>query len=472
VIYLDILTAKKLIAKHTLGHSNVIVNALTAERYYRNKNDILYKTKPDDETENPLRSADNRVPRNFYGLLVNQKASYMFTAPPLFDVGNSSNNQVIADTLGDIYAKNCKDLCVNASNAGMAWLHYWMNENNEFEYGIVDSKQIIPIWSTHLKKELLAVLRVYKNIDDEGKTWDIYEYWTDTECWAYQKAAEDTIDTGLVAYSLFMNFVDAGVGEEPNQLKHSLGRVPFIPFPNNNIAVSDLDNVKALVDTYDKVYSGFANDLEDIQEIIFLLTNYNGTDLNSFLSDIKKYKTVKMESTGADDRSGLETVTIDIPIEAREKLLDMTRKGIFEQGQGVDPQPQDFGNASGVALKYLYSLLELKAGLMETEFRLGFGDLVRAICQAKNIAVTNITQTWTRTSIANDLELATICKDSVGIISSKTIIKNHPFVENADEEEKQLAKEKEEQLSEMDNYKQTFGNKDRSSKGVDVNAKR
>ena len=239
---------------------------------------------------------------------------------------------------------------------------------------------------------------------------------------------------------------------------HDLGRVPFIPFLNNDIAVSDLDNIKALVDTFDKVYSGFVNDLEDIQEIIFLLTNYDGTDLNSFLSDIKKYKTVKMQSSGSDNRSGLETLTIDIPIEAREKLLDMTRKAIFEQGQGVDPQPQDFGNASGVALKYLSSLLELKAGLMETEFRLGFGQLVRAICQAKGIEIKGITQTWTRTAIANDSELATICKDSVGIVSNKTILKNHPFVENADAEEKQLVKEKEAQAAEFDQYKKVFAN--------------
>jgi len=316
---LDIEVIKKLIAKHTTGHAEVIVNALTAERYYRNKNDILYSKKTEDTAENPLRSADNRVPRNFYGLLVNQKASYMFTAPPLFDVGSQQSNQMIADTLGDIYAKNCKTLCVNASNAGIAWIHYWKDETGEFEYGVVDSKQIIPIWSTHLSKELLAVLRVYKNIDNEGKSWDIYEYWTDTDCWAYQKAADDTLDTGLMAFSMFSDFANAGIGTEPNQLRHDLGRVPFIPFLNNDIAVSDLDNIKALVDTFDKVYSGFANDLEDIQEIIFLLTNYDGTDLNSFLSDIKKYETVKMQSGGSDDRSGLETLTIDIPLSKREK---------------------------------------------------------------------------------------------------------------------------------------------------------
>lgn len=458
---MDILTAKKLIAKHTQGHAHVIEKALTADRYYRNKNDIIFNKKNSEENkENPLRNADNRVSRNFYGLLVNQKASYMFTTPPLFDIGNQQANQSISDVLGDIYAKNCKDLCVKASNSGLAWVHYWVDEENKFDYGVIDAKEIIPIWDDHLNKKLLAILRVYKKIDDKGKAWTIYEYWTDTECSFFQKPDGQTIDEGLIPYFIFMDFASADSEKKTNQLNHGLGKIPFIAFPNNNIYTSDLDNIKALCDTYDKVYSGFANDLEDIQEIIFLLTNYAGTDLAEFLSDIKKYKTIKLQSGGANDPSGLETLTIDIPVEAREKLLDMTRKAIFEQGQGVDPQPQDFGNASGVALKYLYSLLELKAGLMETEFRLGFGELVRAICDYKHIEVKTLTQTWTRTAIANDSELASICKDSVGIISNKTILKNHPFVENADAEEKQLEKEKAKAME--DDYSRAFNKTDKN----------
>ena len=96
----------------------------------------------------------------------------------------------------------------------------------------------------------------------------------------------------------------------------------------------------------------------DIQEIIFILTGYGGTDLAPFLQDLKKYKTVKLDDDGDNIHSGIQTLTIDIPVEAREKLLEITRKAIFEQGQGVDPQPEAYGNASGVALKYLYSLLE------------------------------------------------------------------------------------------------------------------
>lgn len=240
---------------------------------------------------------------------------------------------------------------------------------------------------------------------------------------------------------------------------HEMGRVPFIPFRNNNTGTNDLVNIKSLVDAYDKVFSSFLNDLEDIQEIIFVLTNYGGQDKKEFLEDLKKYKMIKIDSDEGDTKSGLETLTISIPIEAREKFLEITRKAIFEQGMGLDPDPQKFGGASGVALKYLYSLLDLKAGLTETEFKSGFGELVEVICRYLGKECGSVIQTWTRTAIRNDLELADIATKSVGTVSNKTILKNHPFVEDADAEERQIAKEQEAAKQADDQYQQAFRKK-------------
>ena len=445
---MDIEVVKNLIKKHTINHSNVLSKFKKAERYYRNENDILlYTRKKFDETENPLRNADNRISSNFHGLLVNQKASYMFTAPPLFDVGNNTANKRITDVLGDTYSKVCKDLCINASNCGIAWLHYWINAEGQFQYNVVDSKQIVPIWSSDLNQSLLGLLRVYTEVDEnDGEVYDVYEYWTDKECHAYRKKSVETIEAGLRPHAMFSSFlVDTNITELRNEYQHGFERVPFIAFRNNNILTSDLDNIKPLIDVYDKVFSGFVNDLEDIQEIIFILTNYEGENLGEFLTQLKKYKTIKVEDNGGSDKSGLDTLSIDIPVEARKELLTTTRKSIFEQGQGVDPQQQDFGNASGVALKFLYSLLELKAGLTETEFKLGFGEFIRAVCNHHNIECKSVIQTWTRTAVTNDTDLAAICTSSVGVISNKTILKNHPFVEDADAEEKQIKKENQEQ---------------------------
>ncbi|MGE1061813.1 phage portal protein [Megasphaera paucivorans] len=455
--------AKKLITQYIEGHAEFISSAEIAERYYRVRNDILFrkpKKKPgseDSEVANPLRNADNRIPHSFYELLVDQKAAYMFTTPPLFDVKNDETNQVIANVLGDGWAKKAKLLCVNASNARIAWLHYWMDPESGFQYGVVPSMQIIPVWSKKLDQKLLAVLRVYKDIDaDTGDTYDVYEYWTDTECQAFRKRAADEIITGLMDYPCFTDFYEAGLSDSDNVMHHDFGTVPFIPFFNNSIPSSDLDRVKALIDAYDKTYSGFMDDLEDIQEVIFVLTNYGGAgengELNKFLKDLKYYKAICTDSDGAGDKSGVSTLTIDIPVEARDKMLEITRKAIFDMGQGIDPQQQGLDATSGEAMKFLYALLELKAGLMETEFRLGFNELIRAICKVNKRDCGTIIQTWTRTSIRNDAELVAMCAQSDGIVSQKTILKHHPFVENVEDEEKQLQKEQKEKEAQLDSY--------------------
>lgn len=94
----------------------------------------------------------------------------------------------------------------------------------------------------------------------------------------------------------------------------------------------------------------------------------------------------------------------------------------------------------------------MKAGLTETEFQLGFARLVRAICHHEGIDCKKIIQTWTRTCVKNDTEQAQICKDSVGIVSKKTILKAHPLVEDVDAELKQLEKEAQEAQEKADAY--------------------
>lgn len=454
---------KKLIKKYEPGHSTFVCRTMKAERYYKNETDILFPPKTDKkDEENPLRNSDNRIPRNFHGLITNQKAAYMFTAPPLFDVGSQQGNERVTEVLGDEYRKNCMELSVNASNASIGWVHYWEDEDGSFQWAVVDSKQIIPIESHNLKRKLLAVLRMYGDIDeDTGDAYTTYEYWNDESCWMFRRKTDDTLDSGLQYYDLFMI---PDTGELSAEYKHGLGEVPFIAFRNNNINTDDLKNIKPLIDVYDKVYSGFINDLDDIQELIFVLSGYGGTDLNTFLSDLKKYKTIKVDG---DDGSnpGVNTLSIEIPIEARNSVLEATRKAIFEQGQGFDPQPENFGNQSGEALKFMYSLLEMKAGLTETEFQLGFSKLIRAICRHEGIECKKIIQTWTRTSIKNDQEQAQVCRDSVGIVSQKTILKNHPLVEDVDAELKQLEKEAEEAQQKEDAYAAAYAKQ--SAAGAD-----
>lgn len=446
---------KQLIKQHMPRYKDFYLQAAIGERYYRNQTDILYTPREEAESDAmPLRNADNRIPRNFHGLIVNQKAAYAFTAPPLFDVGNEAANKRITTLLGDEYAKNCMELCINAANTSVGWLHYF-DRTNSFEWAVMDSKEIIPIFDDGLKKKLLGVLRAHEELDEEdGYRYMVYEYWNDKKCQAFRMRMADALEDGLTYYYMF---TDPDNGAPAFEYEHRFGEVPFIPFWNNNIHTNDLANIKPLIDVYDKVFSGFINDLDDVQELIFVLSGYGGTELNGFLQDLKKYKAIKLDED-EDGHPGVSTLNIEIPIEARNSVLEATRKAIFEQGQGFDPQPESFGNQSGVALKFMYSLLEMKAGLMEIEFRIGFSKLIRAICQHENIAADSIIQTWTRTGIQNDVEQAQICRDSEGVVSRLTILKNHPLVQDAEAELKQLEKEEQESQEKADFYQGAFQN--------------
>lgn len=408
---------------------------LTAKEYYANQTEITYKGVTSKDSEDPIRRADNRIGHNFHEILVDEKTAYMFTYPVLFDIDrNQELNEHVVEILGDDFERKIKNLCIEASNCGVAWIHYWIEELPEkrFKYEMVNAEEVIPIYDNGLERNLEAIIRVYTCYEEvegqiEDQAFTYVEYWTDT-----------TMDR-------WRFFGNSCIGQQLNEehIVHTLGVVPFIEFANNIKKQSDLDRYKNLIDLYNRVVSGFANDLEDIQQIIYILENYGGQDLGEFLGDLKRYKAIKTETDGVSNSSGgVKTLQIDIPVEARKVILEVLKKQIYESGQGLQQDVESVGNASGVALKFFYRKLELKSGLLETEFKTSFSLLIKAIL--KFLGVTEykkITQTYTRNMISNDLEDAQIAQISIGTIPGKLVRRKHPWVEDPNEAEQLLEEE-------------------------------
>lgn len=461
---MEIDVIKKIIKNNLKGFESRNKHTATAEKYYRNENDILREDADDTRVQhnktddtNPLRNADNRVSHPWHRLLVNQKASYAMTTPPKFDVKDKHLNDEVTKLLGDSYSKIAKDLAVDASNAGIAWLHVWRDKNkdNFFRYAVVDSKQIVPIFSKKLGNELIGVLRIYDDFNESGDVITVYEYWNDVECAMFAKQKGQTVED-IEAYNAF-NLIDISTGtaaEQTNTYKHGWEDIPFIPFRNNADELSDLALYKDLIDVYDKIYAGFVNDLDDVQEIIFVLTNYGGQKKQEFLGDLRNYKMVKVNDFGDGTKSGVDTLAVDIPTDARDKLLEITRESIFVNGQGVDPQKNIGQNNSGAALDHMYSLLELKTSAMETEFHQGFAKLVRFILKYSNAdADIEITQTWKRNVINNEYETAQTVSLLANVTSKETIAKANPLVANWEDELEAQQKEDEEEFRGGRDYK-------------------
>lgn len=412
---------------------------LVEKRYYNNDNDIRRKGIV-PESVDPIRNADNRISNGFHGDITDEKIAYMFTYSVLFDLGDNKLNEKIRNILGDDFESECGNLGINATNSKVAFLHYWI-EDGSFQYSTVETEECIPVFDKSLKRKMVGMYRYYPDIEEDivtGKTkyyvW--FEYWDAEHCekYKFRGRLDQTGLTHLPAYD--------------DNFEHNFGRVPFIMFKNNNRMTSDLHRYKDLIDIYDKVLSGYANDLEDIQQLIYIIENYGGEDLKEFLSDLKRYKTVKTETDTSGTSGGLKTLSIEIPVEARNSLLEILEKRIYKSAQSLEQyNAESFGNASGTALKFFYRKLELKSGLTEIQFRKGFNELIRAILQFLGEDVTkSITQTWTRNMISNDMETAQIAASSKDIVSDELIVKNHPWVENPEEELKKIKVQKEENV--------------------------
>lgn len=415
---------------------------LEGQRYYSNENAILSRQQYyyDAAGEKVIDSTkeNHRVPHNWHKLLVDQKVAYLVGKPVVFQDNNKEYADKLNEYLGEEWDDTLAELTKNSSNKGTEWLHIYINSQGKFKFIIIPAEEIIPIYDTSLQENLEAVIRYYL-VQVNSKDRIRVEWWTRDAVTFYiqNDAGNYELDDTEDPNPDFHYYI--------NEVGYGWGKVPFIEFPNNQERHSDLKFYKQLVDEYDLNVSDLANNLAEVQEIITVLKGYEGTGLAEFKENLRYFKAIKVSG---EQGSGVDKLEFNIPVEAKKEMLDRLEENIFLFGQGVNMKTDKFGNSpSGVALKFLYSLLDLKASIMERKFRkaikrlLWFTTFYINLVDRKNYDNSTVQVTFRKTMITNDLEDVDIAQKSKGVISDETIVSNHPWVENVAEEMKRLKKQ-------------------------------
>ena len=412
---------------------------------------------------NPLRSADNRLSMNRHRTVVDQKVGYLFSVPPQFDLpadstenGDKALLQRVNDAIGTQWPKVIRQLGIDASNTGRAWLTYWKdNETGVFDYWYLNPMTVVPIYDrSTVKKRLKYLIRVYSFNDAAGHPVTRYELWSDTQvAYLIRPEASGTAPKPAITYD---TLPDGNWNIQP----HQYGRIPFIEFRNNAKALPDLIMYKDIIDALDKLMSGFANDIDDLQEIIWVIKNYDGQraapvygkdgkqvldeDGRPVMHPVDPIKLMKAKKwIGVDDKGGVDAVRGEIPYQARQVFRDILNDEFWTAAMAVNPSPPTAGNQSGVYIDYLYGLLELKSGLMETEFRDSIDEFLRAVLHNLGADESKqFVQTWKRTKPQNATEISQIIAQTPDtVMSDETKTKVHPLVTDWQAERAQIKKE-------------------------------
>lgn len=412
--------------------------------YYLGKHDILNKNFQeyynDGIREIDKDAANNKVPVQFHKLFVKQKISYLLSSMPT--VQNLEN----ADMLDNKFYRLLRKLSTNISNKGVEYLHVYINEKGEFDYTITEAESIIEDRDLKDPNKLLSIMRYYyvDSVNEKGELKKItkVEIWTDTQVYYY-------VETNTGEYVLDLS-------ENPNPRPHwvkkqiignvettledqSFGEVPFIRTMNNDEGQSDLQPVKALMDVYDLVISDYANNVQDIQDAIWNVRNYAGTDLKEFRKMLKTFKVIS-----TDDPGGADPKTIEIPVEAKNKLLQILEDNIFRNARAFNTTDENFaGQITGVALSYKMNDLDLKCNELGLELESSIIKFIELYNKYNGTEadLTDVKVIFNKKSIMNEVEQIAKINSSKEDLSLRTRLELNPLVADVEEELKRKSLE-------------------------------
>ena len=439
------------------------------ERYYRGEHDSLQKdfrrspiseTKENGEEElrmffNPNRSNHHCV-HPFHHTLVAQKTAYLVGREPTISVRNGDRafEEMLTELADEHFNGMLQSWLTGAANKGVEYLHVYYDGEGNFRYCIVPAEEIIAIYDEEYQQELREVIRYYDiKVLDEGreKTKRRVEWWTAEDVTYFTENGDgEFLQEKSCGHWAVTALLD---GEETETEQHGWGRVPFIPLRNNEKELTDLQLVKGLIDAYDLVSSEGTNNLLDLVDLYWVIQGYGGETASAVVKKLQINKAVQI----SDSSGNVEAKQVQLPVEGRLDWMQMLRKDIFHFGMGVDTDSDDWGKAaSGVALKFQYAMFYLKINGIVPEIKRAVKEFFRFATEDWNRENgtdwdwRKIQITLNTNGITDDMETMQIIAASKGMVSEKTLLGKHPFVEDVNSEMEQLERERKEKDNEID----------------------
>ncbi|WP_018306326.1 phage portal protein [Desulfitobacterium hafniense] len=438
---------------------------LKGDAYYRNKTDILNRTRTvigESGAKEPIGNlADNKLVNGFFRKLVDQKVGYLLSKPMSIQTDQEEYQKLLSSYFGKGNLRMFQSIGKEAIKKGIAWLHIYYNDAGQLSFMRIPSEQIIPLWRDAAHTDLQAVIRTYEVETYEGTrrvTVTKVEWWDTNGVKRYvlQAGGQYGLVPDVEAGDEEPHFkvVKPGEGEAATETGVNWERVPFIAFKYNEEEQGLLELIKSLIDDYDSRKSDNTNNLEDLPNSIYVVKDYGGADGASFRKNISMFRLVFTEGEG-----GVDTISLELDVEAYKTHMEMNRKDIFEFGRGVNNESDKLGNSpSGIALKFLYADLDMDANIIETEFQASleqlrwFIDVHIANTTGTDYSGESVEFVFNRDIIISESEVITDIKNSVGLLSDETLIAQHPYVTDVQEELDRVMKQKEEEQRQFDDY--------------------
>ena len=198
---------------------------------------------------------------------------------------------------------------------------------------------------------------------------------------------------------------------------------PIVPLWSNLYHNSELVGLQTEIDVYDLIKSGFANDLDDVSQIYWIIKNAGGMDDTDLARFIERLKTVR--AVQLDDGIEAESHTTEVPYDARETYLTRLENDMYKDAMIVNTDAIANGNTVATAIRAAYEPQDDKTD----EFEDCVADWIEGLLTLVGI---EDVPSFTRSRIINQAEETNMILASAQYLDDETVLKKLPFIK-ADE---------------------------------------
>lgn len=414
--------------------------ALDADEYEAQRNKTIvewvkYLYKMTGEKVIDFTAANNRIASNFFHRLNTQRVAYSLgngvsftnTAEETVD-GKTKTVDVTKRVLGsdfdsDIYSGGYYGLI-----HGVCYI-MWNFDHCE----VFPMTQFVPLWD-EFDGSLKAGIRFW-SLDWENRpvTAVLYE----EDGYTKYRTKPDSKGLDIAEYEAKRGYVqtvrvtaqtEEVIGEE------NYSNMPIVPLWGSKHKQSNLVGMRASIDSYDLIRSGFANDLEECAEIYWLIGNALGEDdasLAKFRDRLKLNHIVAVY----DQNSSVTPFTQEVPTAARETYLASIRNQMYEDFGGLDVHTVAAG-ATNDHIDAAYQPMDEEADDFETQVT----KCIKQILRLNNIEDEPI---YKRNRISNQTEQTNMVLMAADHLDERTILSKLPWL-SVDEVESVLAAKEQE----------------------------
>lgn len=399
--------------------------AKTAQEYFEKRNTtiteyrkLLYTITGEAVQDNY--SANYKLTSGFFETFITQESSHLLGNGVLF------NEDSTKEALGGADLDNIiHDLGEYALIGGVSF-GFVNKRDDHYEISPFKVTEFVPLWGEE-DGRLHAGIRFWQLDSAKPLRVTLYEEdgYTDYIRYTRERSGEQRNTFDLeVLYEKRPYILKVAVSEVDGEEVigyENYPSFPVVPMWGNKKHISEIIGLQYNIDAYDLIKSGFANDLDDVSQIYWIIQNAGGMDDLDLVKFVERMKTVRA-AVVQDDGARAEAHTTEIPYVARETFLDRIEKDLYRDSMSLNIDKIVDGTIhEQLAIEAAYENLTLKCDKFEfcvTEF-------------LKNVlALVGIDDepSYTRSKLINMAETTQMVLSAAQFLDDETILRHLPWI--------------------------------------------